>query len=404
MNLNKLLQSKKHGSAMALVLVAVILLLVMGIGLLSLGQHSRIFAVQTTSEIAARCAADAGLTKALFEMNSKLENKTWSDSVLPQVTNELLPNSNATFSYEITGDQSSGFTIQSTGSFGRAQKTVNAELQLKGLFEYAIFTQGALALRNGTAVTGYNFDADDEPLKVGTNSTAAGSVEMKTGVTINGDVRVGIGGDVDVVINSRTEATITGDVSALNEEHELPPITVPNNLLSLPSQGIIISPTIITTSAKYDSIKLGNSGIITIDGSVTLYVVGDVILDNSAQLQIVAPSTNPNASLVLYLGGNLLMQNGGTINNLAKNPTKLKIYALDSCTSISFKNSGNFYGAIYAPAADVHQYNSVQLYGAIVANTFRQDVNANLNYDASLRDVSVNDEGTYFTIKRWWEH
>jgi hypothetical protein len=178
---------------------------------------------------------------------------------------------------------------------------------------------------------------------------------------------------------------------------------VPDNLLSSPSQGVITSPTTITTSAKYDSINLGNSEIITIDGSVTLYVVGDVILDNSAEIQIVEPQTNPNASLVLYLGGNIIMQNGGTINNLAKNPTILKIYALDSCTSISFKNSGNFYGAIYAPAADVHQYNSVQMYGAIVANNFRQDVNADFYYDASLRDVSLNDEGARFVIKKWSE-
>jgi choice-of-anchor A domain-containing protein len=97
------------------------------------------------------------------------------------------------------------------------------------------------------------------------------------------------------------------------------------------------------------------------------------------------------------------MQNGGTINNLTKNPTKLKIYALDSCTNIDFKNSGNFHGAIYAPTADVHQYNSVQLYGAVVANNFRQDVNADFNYDASLRDVGVNDEGARFVIKKWSE-
>ena len=181
-------------------------------------------------------------------------------------------------------------------------------------------------------------------------------------------------------------------------------ITVANYLLSLHSEGNLIGGTTITTaSAKYDTINVGNSEIVTIDGAVTLYVIGDVILDNSAEIRIVDSNTNPNASLTLYLGGNLLMQNGGTINNLTKNPAKLKIYGLDSCTSISFKNSGNFYGAIYAPAADVHQYNSVQLSGAIVANSFRQDVNADFSYDASLRDVSVSDEGARFVIKKWSE-
>ena len=71
--MNRLLQSKKRGSAIPLAAVAVLILLAMGTGLLSLGLHSRINSIRTTSGIAARCAADAGLVKALFEMNEKLK-------------------------------------------------------------------------------------------------------------------------------------------------------------------------------------------------------------------------------------------------------------------------------------------------------------------------------------------
>ncbi len=71
MNRGKLLQSKTKGSVMALVLIAIVILLVTGAGLLSLGLHSQILALRTASDIAARCAADAGLTKALYQMNQK---------------------------------------------------------------------------------------------------------------------------------------------------------------------------------------------------------------------------------------------------------------------------------------------------------------------------------------------
>ena len=135
----------------------------------------------------------------------------------------------------------------------------------------------------------------------------------------------------------------------------------------------------------------------------TPYVIGDVILDNSAELRIADPNTNPDASLTLYLGGNLVMQNGGMINNAAKDPKKLKIYGLDSCLSINFKTASNFYGAIYAPNADVRAHNAVQIFGAISAHSFTQDVNANLHYDASLREASISDEGVSFVIKYWQE-
>ena len=402
MNMSKSLQLKKLGSAIALVLIALVVLLLMGTGLLSLGLHGRILAIRTVSQIAARCAADSGLTKAVFEMNKKLEVKPWNDSTLPLVTDEVLPN-DATFSYIVTGDSSSGYVVQSVGKSGQAERNVNGTLRLRGIFEYAIFVKDSIELKNGTEVDWYNYDADDESMQLGTNSITGGSVAMKTGVTINGDVVVGVGGDPDVVINSKTLATITGDTSALTEENELSPVTVPQYLQSMPSLGTITDTVTITSSAKYDGINIGNSKIITIDGAVELYILGDVILDNSAQIQIVDANTNPDASLTLYLGGNLITKNGGTINNMTLDPTKLKIYGLDGCQSIDFKTAADFYGAIYAPNADVRLHNSVEFFGAVVCNSFIQDVFADFHYDFSLRDVNINDVGVQFVVKRWRE-
>jgi len=82
----KLLQSKRSGFALALVLTAVILLLVIGVGLLSIGTQERLMGVRTSSEIAARNAADTGLTKALFTMNRMLDKKTFIAYMLNQKT------------------------------------------------------------------------------------------------------------------------------------------------------------------------------------------------------------------------------------------------------------------------------------------------------------------------------
>ncbi len=404
MNTFKLLQSKRKGSTIVLVMIVLVVLLLAGAGLLNLGLHSRLAAVRDASEISARCAADAGLAKAMYEMNQKLEGGSWSDSNLPYAMYEALPGTEATFSYTVTPDANYRYDLQAIGNAGLCQKTVSATLGIKGLFEYAIFTKGNILLRNGTTVDWYNFDADDKPMKIGTNSTAAGAITAKLGVTINGDVAVGTGSSPDLVINNRAEAAISGGCYPLMEPHEMPSITVPDSLLALPSQGAITGSTTITTSGKYDSINLsGTGGKITINGPVTLYVVGSIRLGNTNQLVIVDTSTNPDASLTLYVGGSILTDNGSAINNATMDASKLKIYGLDACLAIDFKNSGAFYGAIYAPKADIHLYNSVVIHGAVVGKSFSQDVNANFYYDVSLRTVSAEEEGVRFVVERWSE-
>jgi hypothetical protein len=404
MIIRNMLKSKPKGSVLALIAAALILLFLTGMGIMSLGLHSRLQAIRTASEIAARCAADAGLTKAVFELNEQIKVKPWSDSNLPSATDESLPNCNLFFSYTVTGDSNDVYTIESIGTYGQADRRTYATLGIKGLFDYAIFTQGATLLKNGTTVDAYNLDADDSPLKIGTNSTAAGAITAKLGVTIDGDIAVGVGGDVDVVIDTRAEASITGTSYVLTEPRELPSITVPDALLAMPSQGTITNNTTISTSGKYDSINLGSTGdTIIVDGAVTLYVVGDIRIGNGDAFIIVDANTNPDASLTVYVGGSITTDSAATINNATMIPSKFRIYGLDTCLSIDFKNSGVLYGTIYAPNAAVHLYNSVEVYGAVVCDSFVQDVYADFHYDALLRDVSPTEEGAEFVVGRWSE-
>jgi Tfp pilus assembly protein PilX len=411
MDRKNLLQPKRGGFSMVLVLCVVVLLLVTGAGVLSLGTHSRMLGVRSSSEIAARSAADAGLTQAMFAMNKTLEAKTWSDSSLPNVTDAPLPNCDSTFSYNVTkattADGNDIYTIECVGKSGRLQRTVNATLELKGIFEYAIFVASSILLRNGTTITAYNQDADDLPLQIGTNSTASGSIIAKTGVTIDGDIVVGVNGDPEVVINNTNEATITGQTYPSLIKNKTPNINVPQSLLDMPSGGILGVSTTLSSSAKYDGINLAadpNKGsTITVNGSIKLYITGDIRLGNTDKIQIVDAATNPNASLTIFLGGNLIIDNGGALNNLTTDPKKLKIYGLDTCQIIDFKNSGTFYGAIYAPNADIHLYNSFTVYGAVVGKSFTQDVNANFYYDMSLREAAPHEIGVHLVIKRWSE-
>jgi hypothetical protein len=98
----RLLGQKRQGSAVLLVLIAVMILLAMGMSLLSLGANSRIYSTRTARDIAARCAADSGLTMALFEMNKKLKVKPWNDNSLPGavVARSFEQKNSGTFNYD----------------------------------------------------------------------------------------------------------------------------------------------------------------------------------------------------------------------------------------------------------------------------------------------------------------
>ncbi len=404
MNKGKLVWSKPKAAVLPLVLLVVVILLAAGMGLLGLGFHSRIFAVKTASEIAARCAVDAGLTKAVFEMNEKLKTEPWDDSSLPEAADEALPNCEAVYTYTVTGDLASGYSIQSIGKSGLAQRRAASDLRLQGPFEYAIFVEADLTLKAGTLVDGYNSSDPtkaDVELEIGTNSTAASSVTLNMGVTVDGDVLVGEDGDVATVIQGLGAAT--GERYAITETAQFPPVTAPN----LPDMGMInvhgttltIGPADSGTYTKIALKRAANPGILEIaGGDVILHVTGDIDLGQDCEIII-----RPGSSLVLYLDGNLTAGNNSGINN-QNAPASFKLYGTGPAgQAFDIKAKGDFSGAVYAPNADVVINAGGNVYGSFLGSSFQMNSGGNFYYDEMLKEVSVNDEAVRFVVKTWSE-
>jgi len=399
------LQSKKRGSAIPLALLVVVILLAIGTGLLSLGLNSRIYSMRTTSEIAARCAADAGLTKAVFAMNERLKVTPWDDSTLPQATNESLANCNAAFSYTITGDMTMGYTVESIGKSDRAEKKVKCTVLLQGPFEDALFAQEAMTLKAGTLVTGYNsLDPSDTDIKVliGTNSILPDSIVLNAGVIVNGSILVGVGGDVEYVIKD-LGATMDHKF-AVFEEVEFPPITTP----VLPDKGTDIYAHGTTLqfsdadSGKYTGVRLKNAttpGILEItSGDVVLHVTGDIDLGQSCEIKI-----KQGASLVLYLDGNLDAGNDAGINN-EDSPAKFKLYGASEGEQLfNLRAKSNCFGAVYAPNAIVTLNADGDVYGAFTVKNFEMKSGGNFYYDKALKNVTTDNESVHFVVRQWSE-
>jgi len=359
---------------MTLVLLATVILLALGASLSALDVRIRTWTARTISEIASRTAADAGLVKAVAEMNEKLKARPWTDSDLPQVTDECLPNCNATFSYSIVGDANEGYTASSVGRTGLFERKVNAILKLKSLFDNAIYATTRILMVNNAFV-----DAG------------------KGGVATNP------GGEGTTLDNS---ARVRGQIRT--EPWDLPVLMPPGNQMFGPSKGAILDSTVITPadSGRYDHIGLWGGEELVIDSNdndgdgdcVTLYVTGNIALMQSAKLKVLEGS-----SLIVYLGGNFISQGRSQINMAGADPKKCLIVGVGNGQSFYLDNNVLFTGIIYAPHADIRLTNSVDFTGAIVGKNVFLSNNAKLHYDESLTGSEILDFGLKFVVDRWWQ-
>jgi hypothetical protein len=397
-------QQRSGGFALAAMLCAVVILFIIGAGILSVGLKQRGFAVRTSSDISARCAADSGVTKALFEMNEKLKVIPWDGSSLPEGTAEPLPNTSSTYSYEVSGDLAGGYTVKSSGKSGLQKKVITCSLELQGPFERAILAREALTLKSGTLVKGYNSDDpwdNDIDVKVGTKSTLPDSIVLNLGVDIDGDVVVGVGGKVDTVVKDLGASSHR--MYALTKQIVLPPVGAPE--LDDKGAGIKIQGTTLTLgpadTGQYDNIevkKASNPGILEVNGGdVTLYVTGDISLGQDCEIII-----KKDASLVLYVDGDMVMANSGGINN-ENNPTSFLLFGTGTEQKLTLKAKSESFGAVYAPNAVVTIMADSDVYGAVTALSFEMKSGGNFYYDKALRIVYFDDEAVRFVIKDWRE-
>ncbi|MFH1716584.1 MAG: hypothetical protein ABIF19_04480 [Planctomycetota bacterium] len=413
--MNKPIRSRSRGSALPLAVVAIIVLLAMGVGLLSLGFNSRTFSLRMASDIEARCAADAGLAMALFEMNEKLKVKPWNGSSLPGAIDVKLPYSDEVCSYRVTGNLAGGYVIQSVGQSGNATRCVQATIGLQSAFNHAILTKNALWLKSNTVIDGYNSaDPTDTEfvVDIGSQGTANDTIVLNTGVNVKGNVFVGPGADLDTAIKI-VGGTVGGDKYTAAKE-PLPPVTAPalpiKPAIDVSGKTLTITP---ADSGSYPEIYLrqlvikGKNASITPSvlevsgGDVVLHLTGDIQLENSCEIIV-----KPGSTLTIYTDGNIHARNGSSIST--ESPPEagntLEIYATgQDKQSIDIKAKSEFTGVIYAPNADVVLYAKGNAYGSIVADSFSYMSGGNYYYDEALSKVTVDDEAVYFAVERWQE-
>jgi len=387
------------GSVLPFTVMVVLISFLIGLALLRLGLSARIQSIRTTDTISARCAADAGIIQAMRLMNKKIaEETTWNNDNLPTMTNVPLPYADASYSFKIGGYPGSGFLITSQGQAGAAaQKTIYRRLGVKSLWT-------GIGVKEGINIKlGATFSTDppnSDLFSIRTNSTSPDAITIKAGVTIPGDVVIGPGGDIESVVDTKSSTTIEGDVYAAEDEIDFPPVIVPAVFGALPSLPYTYTPgTPITGGTyKFSGLSIPNSGVQEIQGDCVIYVDGKTILGQSAELIV-----KPNSSLVLYLGGDMEAKNSNGLDNETGDARALKIYGTSTCENIDLKAKGDvFFGAIYAPDADLDAYAKNELAGSFIGKSFTLMTATNFTFVTALLDDNINNMESYL-LARWWE-
>ncbi len=395
---------------MLLTVVVMVIFTIVGEALLTLSLQSRVQAVRVKNEAWAQAAADAGTEETLVAMRQVLadgNNGFWGELQLWRPNKEL-STIDATYSVSLESwsEQSGGFEIRSTGQSGNQRREVYVTYRLKGLFESAVLARSSIDLKAATLVDAVNSDISLDPsystgrAQIGTSSIADGSVSLGMMAYVDGPIFIGPEGDIDTVIDDHGAAT--GPRYVLAEMPTFPVITPPDDLTDHATDISVNHGTIAFgpgDSGIYTSVDVGQGNLEIDGGDVVLHVTGNIDLGQGCEIVI-----KPNASLELYFEGDFIAGNSNGINSENQSPESLMLYAVGlPGQQVILKAKGDFFGAVYAPDANVIIHNGGDVYGSIVCDTFEMKNSAAFYYDEALKDVSADDKGVQLIISAWRE-
>lgn len=405
------------------IIVMAFLLLLMAPFLFQLTNQHR-STERSSRYITAFSLAEAGVERAIWELNHG-DITSWDGDNSARILNisdfqSSEGNVVGNIAIKIINPDSENPVIEATGKVAGAApvKTMRtAQVVLKRdepppLFEYAVFGKDTIDINSNALVDSYdsrkgNYGGTNVGFSgnVGTNSVAYGSIDLAANAKIYGSAYTGPESDPNTTIITRSNALITGEKGTLSEPMSMPSVISPENLENIANNGAYYldgsSVDTISESGSYTSFRLRSNAKVIITGNVTIYVSGDFSMQSNTQFEIAE-----GASLTLFLNGSFEQDSNTQMNNLTKKASNLIILGTDNFNGqMEWNSNTQFWGAVYAPAANVNFNSNADFYGAIVGRSVNSIAsNAKIHYDVALGNLIVNFEGDFpFVVKSWQE-
>lgn len=388
--------SNNRGSALIIGYMVIATLMVVGMAFVSRSIYENRNTRRYVNSVQAFWLAEAGIIKAVRELNDPDNLLDWPDSSDADVTVE-----NVT----ISGRTSAAKSIRSTGIVAISDtedvtRTINVIADRAGsLFTYAAFGKTSVTMSGQGEVNSYNSETDKTASNLLSNGDIGtnGDLTMSGQAFVNGDAGTGPDCDFEDEDHDFVSGTVSYDTNVAMSS-----ITVPE---SLSSQEPISSITGTTSLASGDyvmeSIDIASKSTVTLTGPINIYLTStgnSLKVAGQAKIVVSDSSTGP---VTIYTDGDISLAGQG-ITNAEQDPSSLLIYGTSSTSqTFNFSGQADFYGAVYAPNADINISGQGDLYGSYIGDTVSLTGQGGILYDENLNDLDTG-MGSY-SIVSWRE-
>ncbi len=258
---------------------------------------------------------------------------------------------------------------------------VLAQLVPKSVFQYPLFGNDTIELKKGAFTDSYNsslapYDPNNPGQKgtIATNATASGSVELKQGTVVNGQVVVGPGlANPSTAVSTDGSTLITGNPPVVSATQALLVSAVDTSGLSCNTDLKLPKNSTFTFDEShgpycYNKIDADQGSVITVSGNVQVYA-NQVDFDKNLSVNV----TGKPPQFLLYIYGT---------------------------QDVVIDKDGTFVGAIYAPQAKVKLKKQVDFYGALLGDEITISKESKFHYDEAL--TTVGPAGSYgVSVVHW---
>ncbi|MGB8953361.1 MAG: hypothetical protein WCC06_11935 [Candidatus Aminicenantales bacterium] len=411
----------ERGAILVVSLLVVVFMLILALPLLFRLTTQFRTTEKSYKSLAALNLAEAGVERAIWELNyGDISSWTGNSSLRSNTISSIQSAggiSVGSITIHVYDPEGNSPIVESTGNVPfvgamTVDKTVRVVLEgqtSNSLFDYGIFGDEGVELRGNAFIDSY--DSRDGAYggsnvgqngHTGTNATAVGCISLRNNSKIFGNALAGPGADPDSVILIQNNSHVYGSLRSLSETESMPSVTAP---VGIPSRGEFDlgsnRTATISESGQYSSFSVSSNSTVTITESVTLYVTGAFSLSSNAELIIAS-----GVSVTMYFGGTFTEHSNASINNLTQDPTKLQIYGTDSFNgAMEIRSNSDLWAAIYVPRAAVDINSNANIYGAVKARYIDIASNAHIHYDEALKelDTGFGETTTTYIVKSWQE-
>jgi len=299
-NINK--KKEERGAVLVIGVLFLTFMLLLAIPFLFQISNERRSSEKSYKAFAALSMAEAGVERAIWELNSG-DIYSWSGTSTLRTMNiaSFLTSDGETMgSIDIRVEDPEGDTpvVQSTGKVPyigahTVDRSTRVELW-KGdgsyyLFDYGVFGDEGINLSSNAQLEG----------NIGTNATHLGCIYLDANANVAGNASTGVESIPEDIIITKPVSFITGENQALSKPQPMPSIVPPEDL---PYRGEYSldggNQDIISESGLYTSFMLQSGSQVTITADVTLYITGEFAMASNTQLEIA-----DDVKVTVYLGG-----------------------------------------------------------------------------------------------------